>query len=211
MNQHHVSRPTLLEVGESSNLALRMVDAESNSLHAEHSEWLIESADPSIVAVDGIRLTGIKPGVTEIRAIPKDGDPGSTRSWTIRVMAQANADRKLDLSMRPRLLFSADELSEFKARISRESASGIDFRRLWQSYLRQADEYVLECGFQVTYPSVSDVMDVKLPLKEPAIIPNPDGYVDYPYWTMFSRAVEERMVTLTTAYLVTGEGRMPSG
>lgn len=202
-----MSKPILLEIGEISHLALFEMDDEGVAKAINESEWLIESSDPSIISINGLRLTGEQIGEAQICVKSTKIESDVERTWMIRVMAPVIPAYKPSLIKRPYILFSANELRAFKERVSYGDQKGIAFSSLWEALLQQADEYEREQQFQVSYPSVSDVMLVPLPLVEPKTIPNPAGYVDYPYWTMFSRAVEERMYALSIAFLVTGESR----
>jgi hypothetical protein len=210
----HISRPSLLEVGEDSLLALRTADTSGVTSCVDKEAWIVSSDAPNVVEASGFRLRAMAPGNVTIRVRPCTEPDAEGRSWTVQVI-----DRQLNSSIhlfnRPRILFTDRELQEFRKRIQDTSPIGenflatdrpaIHFPQLWKSMLNTADNYVQEERFEVKYPSVTMTMLVELPLTEPKTIPNPAGYVDYPFWTMFSRAVEERLTVLSTAYMVTGE------
>ncbi|GAB2670325.1 hypothetical protein FE781_06905 [Paenibacillus thermoaerophilus] len=98
-------------------------------------------------------------------------------------------------------------LADRTKNISPRDEERIDTAKIWRELLALAEGYLQEQSFRVTYPSASYVMEVSLPLKEPQPIPDPPGFVDYPYWTMFSRAVEERLTVLASVYVLARDRR----
>ena len=71
--------------------------------------------------------------------------------------------------------------------------------------MAKADAYVEEESFEVLYPSISEQWKVELPLTEPKRAPEPQGHTFFPFWTMYARAIEDRLVVMSTAFLVTNE------
>ncbi|MCH6268985.1 heparinase II/III domain-containing protein [Neobacillus citreus] len=91
----------------------------------------------------------------------------------------------------PRILFSETELKQV-----RDS-------QISQEFFEQANQFLTETDFKVNYPSIQFQITVTLPLVQLAPLPEAPGYVDFPYWTMYSRAIEERITVLSTAYALT--------
>lgn len=116
-----------------------------------------------------------------------------------------------DLKPHPRILFNNRELTEIKSRVSAQDASSaISFGEIWEEVQLQAEKYLAENKFKVAYPSCDVVLDIALPLVELEPVGDPPGYVDYPFWTMYSRAIEERIKVLSFAYGMTGDVRYSS-
>ncbi|SDM39178.1 Heparinase II/III-like protein [Psychrobacillus sp. OK028] len=112
------------------------------------------------------------------------------------------------LKPHPRILSNDEELNEMKARLEdHKLESGIDFHHAWSKMLEIAESYVVEKEFTVVYPSCSVQLNIPLPLKQLEPVGDPPGYIDYPFWTMYSRAVEERISVLAWAYGMTKEKR----
>jgi len=116
-----------------------------------------------------------------------------------------------DLKPHPRILFNDRELAKIKSRVSvHDAASAISFGEIWDEVHLQAEKYLDENEFKVAYPSCDVVLDITLPLVELDPVGDPPGYVDYPFWTMYSRAIEERIKVLSFAYGMTGDARYSS-
>ncbi|MFJ5768977.1 heparinase II/III family protein [Psychrobacillus sp. NPDC093180] len=112
------------------------------------------------------------------------------------------------LKPNPRILFNEQEIVDIKARIEEsERGSRIDFKAMWNKSLELAELYVVEKEFTVLYPSCTVQLDIPLPLVQLEPIGDPPGYTDYPFWTMYSRAVEERIRILSFAFGMTKEKR----
>lgn len=110
------------------------------------------------------------------------------------------------LKPNPRILYNIEELNEMKVRLANNKPnSGMDFNNAWAETLEVARSYVDEKEFTVIYPSCSVQLTIPLPLKQLEPVGDPPGYIDYPFWTMYSRAIEERIRTLALAYGMTGE------
>ncbi|WP_062106851.1 heparinase II/III domain-containing protein [Bacillus niameyensis] len=93
-----------------------------------------------------------------------------------------------DLITHPRILFTKDEIANADTP---------------PQLLAQAKRFLTETEFQVSYPMINYQLTVSLPLQQLATLPEPKGYVDFPYWTMYSRAIEERITVLGKAYGLT--------
>ena len=102
-------------------------------------------SDPEIVGVNGSLITGLMPGETEVTVYFQNDRP-SAYSWKVRVQPAGQA-AGMKLQDHPRILFSEEELEEFRERIKPgdgSSARIIDASRLWEEYLSKADAYVVE-------------------------------------------------------------------
>ena len=86
----------------------------------------------------------------------------------------------------PRILMNEMEIREIKTRVEKN-----EFSDIWKNTIKLAESYIVEQGFTLSYPSCSVTLDITLPLKQLEPIGDPPGYTDYPFWTMFSRAIEE--------------------
>ncbi|MBS4191604.1 heparinase II/III family protein [Bacillus sp. FJAT-49705] len=94
----------------------------------------------------------------------------------------------------PRILFTQQEIEEVG------NGPKID------TFLEKADQFLNEDEFQVSYPMIDFQLNVSLPLIQLEPLPEAHGYIDFPYWTMYSRAIEDRMTVLSIAYALTGKG-----
>ncbi|MFY4774778.1 heparinase II/III domain-containing protein [Metabacillus sp. RGM 3146] len=98
---------------------------------------------------------------------------------------------------RPSILFTANELKKIQSNKGKN-------RQDWDAFLGKANTYREEKEFLVTYGNAPNQLLITIPLKQPEWIKSPEGFIDYPYWTMLSRAVEERIRVLSLAFLLTG-------
>lgn len=107
----------------------------------------------------------------------------------------------------PRLYFTPDDLPSLKARAADETSApfGTTGKQLWQGIRGNADAYMRETSFSLTYYG-GKVVTFPLPPVQPGPIPNPPGYdTAYPYWTMMTRGVQDRLEVLSLAHIITGE------
>ncbi len=199
-------KPSLLETGEEYRLSFMLVHPCGRLEPQSDSAYRITCSDPDTLGVNGSLITGLKPGETEVSVYFQDDRPSVYR-WKVRVQPAGQAS-VMQLQDHPRILFSEEELKAFRERIKPgdgRSARIIDAFRLWEEYLAKADAYVEEESFEVHYPSISDKWKVTLPLTEPKRAPEPQGHTFFPFWTMYARAIEDRLVVMSTAFLVTNE------
>jgi hypothetical protein len=206
----HMARLPVIEIGESVRPAVYPIDPDGRVL-SDRFELAVESGNPSLLSVENGVITGLREGETTLRVQLQGCGQAAETEQAIRIVAPGSPRFALRDSRRPRLLFNADELGAFLERVSEANAdiggSAISFRKTWLDLLQKADEYAAETVFEVRYPSVATVVTVQLPLVQPIPFPEPPGYIDYPFWTMYSRAIEERLVLLSAAYLTTGKER----
>lgn len=112
----------------------------------------------------------------------------------------------IEVKPHPRILFHPAEITEIRSRIQASGAeSPIRFDEIWLEIEKQAEAYVAEQEFTVSYPSCDVVLNIPLPLVELVPVGDPPGYTDYPFWTMYSRAIEERIKVLSFAFTMTGK------
>lgn len=199
-------KPSMLETGEEHRINFMLVHPCGRLEPQTDTTISMTCSDPEIVGVNGSLITGLKPGETEVTVYFQNDKP-LLYSWKVRVQSAGQA-AGMKLQDHPRILFSEEELEEFRERIKPgdgSSARIIDASRLWEEYLSKADAYVVEESFEVLYPSISDQWKVTLPLTEPKRVPEPQGHTFFPFWTMYARAIEDRLVVMSTVFLVTGE------
>ncbi|MCH1624477.1 heparinase II/III domain-containing protein [Ferdinandcohnia quinoae] len=104
----------------------------------------------------------------------------------------------------PRILLTKSEIEDTKKRVTQKGDRQVlHFDKMADELYKRADSYATEEKFHVTYPSIEVTLTIDLPLTQLLPIPEPDGYVDFPYWTMYSRAIEERIKILSFAYGMT--------
>ncbi|MCM3123843.1 MULTISPECIES: heparinase II/III-family protein [unclassified Mesobacillus] len=112
----------------------------------------------------------------------------------------------IEVKPHPRILFHPTEITEIRTRIQQCAAdSPIRFDEIWLEIRQQAEAYAAEQAFTVSYPSCDVVLNIPLPLVEIEPVGDPPGYTDYPFWTMYSRTIEERIKVLSFAFAMTGE------
>lgn len=100
------------------------------------------------------------------------------------------------LTSHPRILFTQYELEKRKKTL-------VDNQDAFNDFMEKAQMYAAETEFQVSYPMCNVTITVQLPLVQMEPLPEPSGYVDFPFWTMYSRAIEERITVLSWAYALT--------
>lgn len=199
-------KPSLLETGEGHRLRFTLVHPCGRMEPQTANDGRITTSNPEIIALNGSQMTGIKPGEADITVSFHDRGLADFK-WRVVVQPAAEA-AGMKLRNHPRILFTEEELADFRERVQPGDESAIPViraSRLWTGYLAKADAYVMEESFEVLYPSISEQWKVRLPLTEPKRVPEPEGHTFFPFWTMYARAIEERLVVMSTAFLVTGE------
>jgi len=197
----------ILETGERAELRVRACKAPGVYLEAA-PDVTASSSDPSVVRIEEGALIGGAAGTAEVR-ISASGIEGATFELllTIDVIPSLSGDGRR-VGGHPRILYTEEERQRLKRRIAApESVTGFDVRAIRRELYELGESYMQETGFLVTYLNAPDVIDVAYPLRQPAPLPNPAGYVDYPFWTMYSRQIENRLVTLSTLFGLTEEPR----
>lgn len=109
----------------------------------------------------------------------------------------------------PRLYFSANEVNAIKARANDATVNpfGYSNKETFDAILAKADDYLTETEFSISYYN-GYIVTYPSPVVTQPDNPNPPpGYTaaGYPYWTMLSYEIEDRLSYLSLAYLVTGE------
>ncbi|MBS2969835.1 heparinase II/III family protein [Metabacillus sp. KIGAM252] len=69
--------------------------------------------------------------------------------------------------------------------------------------ISKAEEFLEERELLITYGKAEHTMSISIPLLQPDQLEDPPGYKEYPYWTMFSRRIEERIKGLSIAFCLT--------
>ena len=195
-----------LDVGEQATLAPRLSGAASAP-----DQWVFRSSAPEIlqVSADG-QLIGQAVGDATI-AVGVTADGASTDA-TLAVQVLSPAAARVNLRPEhPRIRFTADELHRRRALLTTGQLSqlGLDLRQRFQALRDRADTFSTEREFTLTYTIAEETFTPRhpLPIAQPASLPQPRGFTDYPFWTLLSRTVETRLTTLTLAYALTGEQR----
>ena len=208
MFQAEFIRASLLEAGEQQEFAFRFVDQAGCIKNETGISCTVTSSNPSVVSVNGNTLLGVEPGEASILVVYSDPVIQDVE-WKVTVIAMEDTPYRRKHE-EPYVIQLPEELNDFRERIADKPRMGflapatiIDYGNLWKAYLSQAQYYLHEESFEVNYPSISFRWTIQLPLNEPDRMPEPIGYTDFPYWTMYSRAIEERLVVLSTVYLVT--------
>ncbi|WP_053074944.1 heparinase II/III domain-containing protein [Ornithinibacillus californiensis] len=105
------------------------------------------------------------------------------------------------ISDHPRILYNPNEIEELHEKITKiKTVGSVDYQKFENMLYSLANEYTVEKNFQVNYPVINFTLHVELPLIQLEDLPEPVGYIDFPYWTMYSRAIEERIKTLAVAF-----------
>lgn len=200
----------VLEPGERAAIHVKAQDADGG--YADEGLPLkveLESSDPKVLRVEPCAVIGGKPGTASVRITAEAGS-GEIFEKTLEIKVLPHAESKVrTFASHPRILFTEQERQALKRRIAdpERETLGIDVRKVWAELKLKGDKLLQESGFQVTYANTSEVIDVVYPLKQPAPLPDPPGYVDYPFWTMYSRGIEHRLVTLSLMYALTEDIR----
>ncbi|WP_157929340.1 heparinase II/III domain-containing protein [Paenibacillus ihbetae] len=207
-------RVPLLETGETHTLAFRFIGPSGSVLQGCTTAGIVTCTPSQVLQAKGLTLTALEPGEAEVKV-----DFGDNRfpsvCWRITVIPPSEPIHRIT-AQSPRILFLKEEAEAFRRRIRGKEDTAedapetaevlvIQYARLWHSYVERAAGYLNETGFTVHYPSISQEWHVSLPLEEPEPTPDPQGYTDFPYWTMYARAIEERLIVLSTVYIVTGK------
>jgi len=207
-------RVPLLETGETHTLAFRYIDPSGSVMQGFTPAGIVTCEPSQVLQADGLTLTALEPGEAEVKV-----DFGDNRfpavCWRVTVIPRSEQIHRITAGS-PRILFLPQEAEAFRQRVqgkeetagdaaNPDSASVIQYPKLWHSYVERAAGYLNETDFTVQYPSISQEWHVSLPLEEPEPTADPEGYTDFPYWTMYARAIEERLVVLSTVYIINGK------
>ncbi|GIP33313.1 heparinase II/III family protein [Paenibacillus sp. J2TS4] len=107
----------------------------------------------------------------------------------------------------PRLYFTGDELPALRDRAADDvnAPFGTSGKQLWESVEKNAQQYLTETEFSISYYG-GKIVTFPLPPVQPDPMENPPGFPSpYPYWTMMTRAIQDRLETLSLAYAVTDD------
>lgn len=106
----------------------------------------------------------------------------------------------------PRLYFTASDVPALRAKATDTSPNqyGESYASIWSKVKSQADAYMSETSFSITY---TEGITVTYPLPPVQPIPheNPSTYTTghYPFWTAVGSQIQSRLETLALAYVVT--------
>ncbi|RKN78235.1 carbohydrate binding domain-containing protein [Paenibacillus ginsengarvi] len=105
----------------------------------------------------------------------------------------------------PRLYFTSADLPALQAKATDtvNAPFGRTGKMIWDTVKNAADTYLTETSFSRTYYA-GKVVTFPLPPVQPGPIESPPGYTTYPYWTMMTRSIQDRLETLSLAYAVSG-------
>ncbi|WP_182914496.1 heparinase II/III family protein [Paenibacillus sp. 1011MAR3C5] len=197
-----------LETGERAAVHIHAHDANGGFIAAiPPQDVMISVSDSTILQVEGDAIIGAGLGEADVTVTVSMEDGRSFGTcFAVGVIpgARAYISQLID---HPRILFTAEERRTLQSRIAfqEHNVFGINVPAIWEELRKEGDRYAEESGFRVTYANAPDVIDVVYPLLQPDPLPNPPGYVDYPFWTMYSRGIEHRLITLSLLYALTEE------
>ncbi|MCL2518853.1 MAG: heparinase II/III family protein [Oscillospiraceae bacterium] len=116
-------------------------------------------------------------------------------------------DYSIQVTDHPRLYFTKDEQQAFVARSNKTDKiyNGSSMSNISGNVTSVADAYVNETEFKLGYYG-GMVITFEVPTPMPGDFGSPPGFEGpYPYWTSLSRQIQERMQTLSAAYILTGD------
>lgn len=192
---------SVLEVGEQ----VRLVPPDL--AQDDISDWCFESSAPTIAIVDTAgAIAALEPGSTTI-TITRAGHP--VRELQVAVIepvpeAPALAPRH------PRLRFRAEDIPERRNLLAElRNNPTHPFHDDVERFFSDADTFLRETVLLYERDISGDVRrhEFPLPVTQPGPMKQPRDFTDYPFWTMLSRQIEERLVTLSAAWVLTGDRR----
>lgn len=199
-----------IETGERAAIYTAAHDAKGAFLEDAHPlPMKIAVSDPAILRVEGDAIVGAGAGEASVTVtVTTEEGRSFVSSFAVGVMPREEAFLS-QTAGHPRILFTEEERRTLQRRVSapKDAAFGIDVETIWSEWKKEGERFAEERGFRVTYLNAPDVIDVAYPLVQPDPLPNPPGYVDYPFWTMYSRGIEHRLITLSVLYALTEEMR----
>lgn len=190
---------SLIEVGEEVSLIPR---------GAAPGDIAIVCDQPAIVDVrpDGT-ITGRSPGRARLRITM---EPSITHEIPVHVVPIWSQPLPLRPE-RPRLRYTAAELAQRRQLLQQERLPGLGLhpRRMADAFRAKADAFADESALELVFDITGETFPLTLryPFAQPAPLPQPYGFTDYPFWTRLSREIEQRLITLAMAYSLTGDAR----
>ena len=165
------------------------------------------SSDPGVAAIDeNGRIDAISPGSTTI-TITHEDQP--LREMPLAVI-EPHPDAPSLAPQHPRLRFEAGNIPSRREMIARlRKDPDHPFHADVVSFFREADALVDETVMLYERDISGDIRrhELPVPVAQPEPMPQPRSFTDYPFWTMLSRQIEQRMVTLSAAWVLTGDRR----
>ncbi|MGI2297707.1 heparinase II/III domain-containing protein [Paenibacillus sp. GXUN7292] len=200
-----------LEPGERAKIYIKAYDADREYVE-EPGELQVKIAagDASVLQVEDEAVIGVRAGrsVVDVWVKLPQGQQ-FYKSLNVQVIEQASKQYSnlSNVAERPRIMLTKEECGLLRSRVSQpsDSALRIDVGAIWAELKEEGDRFRDESGFTVSYGNASDVIPIAYPLVQLAPRPEPSGYIDYPFWTMYSRGIEHRLVTLSLMYVLTNE------
>ncbi|WP_164462219.1 heparinase II/III family protein [Bacillus sp. FJAT-42376] len=147
----------------------------------------ISVAAPELLKISDGHLIALKEGETHMDVKSSD----ATVRKKIKILA---AGKKINVSA----------LNKKLIHVAPQSENAASFLQIGEKAISLAEEYLKEEELLITYGKASHTMTVSIPILQPEQLNDPPGYTEYPYWTMFSRRVEERIKGLSIAFQLTG-------
>lgn len=192
-----------LQVGETFDLG---------ALQPAMREWSWTTTTPALIALtpDGA-MTGLAPGIASLTLAAPHGAGGDEPApLTFQISILPPEEQSVDIRPHhPRLRYTAAEIAERRRLIASGTlpSLGIDIARQFEMFLEKARRFRDEVHIEVVYEITGEVFTITLDpgYAQPAPVPQPIGFSDYPYWTRLSREIEQRLVTLAMAWSLTGD------
>jgi len=109
----------------------------------------------------------------------------------------------------PRVYFTANDIAGLRTKAADTSSNPFDAsgKEIWDGIKSAADDYLTETEMTLTYYGGYQVTYDLDPLVQPPHQPDPPGYTGgaYPYWTGMSGQINNRIQTLSLAYVISND------
>jgi hypothetical protein len=200
----HVLALHVLEIGEKAELKVYIRTIPDGK--PRETLFTASSSNEEVARINDSFLEGIQKGNVCIKVEVNLEDRVLTKELQIQILPKTKAINNLVSSNHPRLLFTKQERDQIRDSIKNNEMNvlGINNGLLWQKLKEKADRYLHEKNITITYPNISYKHTVPVPIEQYPYIPDPEGLVDYPYWTQFSIHVQKRLAVLSLAYSASG-------
>lgn len=198
-----------LEIGESATLAREVAASIASDPLLMVPTLTFISHHPEVLHIDAAgRITGRTTGTATVSVtLPGDGQE-LVADFDITVLPRETTEMPIR-SEHPRIRYTASELEERKRLIDGGTLHGlgIDLAAHFASFIARADEFVEKSSIDIVFEIMDERFSLILPhpVQQPTPLPQPVGFVDYPFWTKLSREIERRLTTLAMAWSLTGK------